>query len=261
MYQRILAGIMTAPTLYVFSISHYCEKARWALDYRGIDYELRHLAPGEHIEVAKRLRVPRSSVPYLVNGDRVVQGSTDIVNWAESLPAANGSRLTPDVDIESAVDIETRADDVIGVHVRRFYYSEALVEHPGTVRPMLTNGVSIVKKLLVRMAWGKIRTAMIKRMDLGQIQGRESAEIVDHELARLDSLLADGRQYLVGDRFSRADLSVASLLSPLLLPVEHPTYSGLVLPPRLSATVAEWQQRPSLLWARDLYAKHRLRHT
>lgn len=258
MYQRILAIIMTAPTLYVFSISHYCEKARWALDYRGIDYELRYLAPGEHIEVAKRLRVPRSSVPYLVIGDRAIQGSTEIINWAESLPSASGPRLTPDVDIETAVDIETRADDVVGVHVRRYYYSEALIEHPDTVRPILTNGISLFRKLLIRIAWGKIRSVMIKRMDLGQIQGRESEEIVDHELANLDALLADGRQYLVGDRFSRADLTVCSLLSPLLLPAEHPTYSGLKLPPRLDSTVAEWQQRPSLCWVRDIYARHRL---
>ena len=164
---------MNTPTLYVFSISHYCEKARWALDYRGIDYELRYLAPGEHIEVAKRLRVPRSSVPYLVNGDRVIQGSAEIINWAESLPSANGPRLTPDFDIEAAVEIETRADDVMGVHVRRYYYSEALVEHPDTVRPILTSGIPIFRKLLIRVAWtsGRFRAESPKRLSIMNWRG------------------------------------------------------------------------------------------
>jgi len=26
------------PRLYIFPISHYCEKARWALDYLNVDY-------------------------------------------------------------------------------------------------------------------------------------------------------------------------------------------------------------------------------
>jgi hypothetical protein len=31
---------MKAPTLYVFNISYYCEKARWALDHFGIAHEV-----------------------------------------------------------------------------------------------------------------------------------------------------------------------------------------------------------------------------
>ncbi len=31
--------------LYEFAISHYCEKVRWALDYKGVAYESRVLAP------------------------------------------------------------------------------------------------------------------------------------------------------------------------------------------------------------------------
>lgn len=30
---------MKKPTLYVFAISHYCEKARWALDFFEVDYQ------------------------------------------------------------------------------------------------------------------------------------------------------------------------------------------------------------------------------
>ncbi len=46
------------PTLYVFAISHYCEKARWALDHFGIAYRLQHVVPGLNRVIAKRLGGP-----------------------------------------------------------------------------------------------------------------------------------------------------------------------------------------------------------
>lgn len=242
------------PVLYVFAISHYCEKARWALDSLGIDYELRHAAPGEHGKIAKRLGAPRSSVPYLSVGDEVIQGSADIISWAEGA-ASSEKPLTPDA--EACDEIEQRIDEIAGVHIRRFYYSEALVEHPATVRPIFTRDLPWTKKIMISLAWGKIREFMIARMDLGEPQGEESRKIVDDELDWIDGLLADGRRYLVGGQFSRADIAVASIVSPLVLPPEHPAYSGLQHPPRLTHDLSNWDQRPSFRWVRDIYAQHR----
>jgi len=42
-------------TLYQFPISHYCEKIRWALDHKGLDYKLVNLLPGFHVSTAKKL--------------------------------------------------------------------------------------------------------------------------------------------------------------------------------------------------------------
>ena len=244
----------TTPVLYVFAISHYCEKARWALDYLGVDYELRHVAPGEHGEIAKKLGAPQSSVPYLAIDGRVIQGSADIISWAEK-ESSSGKSLTPDA--EACAEIEQRIDDVAGVHVRRFYYSEALVEHPSTIRPLFTQDLPLLKKLMISLAWGKIRKIMIDRMDLGTRQGEESKNILDEELNWVDGLLADGRSYLVGDRFSRADIAVASILAPLVLPAEHPVYAELQHPPRMTQELSPWEQRPSFKWVREMYAKHR----
>ena len=41
--------------LYTFNISHFSEKARWALDYEGIPYEERVLLPGPHQLVTRRV--------------------------------------------------------------------------------------------------------------------------------------------------------------------------------------------------------------
>jgi len=57
---------MTKPVLHVFAISHYCEKARWALDYLEIDYEFRHLPPGVHISIARKLSATQTALPDLL---------------------------------------------------------------------------------------------------------------------------------------------------------------------------------------------------
>ena len=58
---------MSAPVFYVFNISHYCEKARWALDHFGIEHEARHVMPGAHRLIAKKLGAKRGSVPFLTS--------------------------------------------------------------------------------------------------------------------------------------------------------------------------------------------------
>lgn len=245
------------PVLYVFAISHYCEKARWALDYLGIDYELKHLAPGEHAQIAKKLGAQWSSVPYLGTDGKVIQGSADIIDWADNAAPSTDKRLTPDNGRDECRQIEKRLDDVADVHVRRFYYSEAMVEFPETVRPVFTRDLPLTKKLLLSLAWGKVRNIMIARMDLGTEQGRASRAIVEGELDWLDALLSDGRQYLVGDDFSRADMTAASLLAPLALPPQHPVYNRMIHPPRMAADVSSWDKRPSLRWVHDIYAQYR----
>src|SRR6187397_1382247 len=59
-------------TLYQFEFSHFCEKARWALDYKGLAHERRNLLPGLHARVARKL-ASNSSLPILVDNGAVVQ--------------------------------------------------------------------------------------------------------------------------------------------------------------------------------------------
>ena len=40
------------PTLWQIQISHYSEKARWALDYKSVDHVRRAPLPGMHIPIA-----------------------------------------------------------------------------------------------------------------------------------------------------------------------------------------------------------------
>src|SRR5690349_3667970 len=52
--------------LHQFPISHYCEKTRWNLDLKGLDYGIKNLLPGPHA-VINRLKVGAASVPVLID--------------------------------------------------------------------------------------------------------------------------------------------------------------------------------------------------
>ncbi|MDT8990430.1 glutathione S-transferase N-terminal domain-containing protein [Curvibacter sp. APW13] len=247
---------MQAPVLYVFTISHYCEKARWALDACGLDYTLRHTMIGTHRRVAKKLGARRGSLPFLHTAQGVVCGSAAILDWCEQQV---GTAATPwaQGDDHEARAVEKRLDDVAGVHVRRFYYSDALLNAPNTVRPIFSNGLPLWQRGLVTLGWGRIVQLMCQAMDLGEAQGRESRAVLEAELDWLDGLLSDGRPYLCGNAWSRADLAAASLLAPLVEPPEHPLAGQLQFPAQVRAAMAAWQARPVLQHVRRMYAQHR----
>lgn len=248
---------MTAePILYVFAISHYCEKARWALDHFGIRYRLKHTMPGINRWIAKKLGADSGSLPFLQTGNDVVAGSAAIIDWGEQHRDADKPGLNGNNPAEVAA-AEKRLDDITGVHIRRYYYSDALFSEPASVRPIFSRDLPFIQKAAVTVGWSKIVPVMIKGMDLGEAQGLRSYHRLAAELDWLDGLLADGRPYLTGSTFTRADLTAASLLAPLVNPAKHPTYAALSLPKRLAETISDWQDRPILRWVSAVYERHR----
>ena len=247
---------MDQPILYVFNISHYCEKARWALDHCGIAYRVQHVMPGRHRQIARKLGARGGSVPFFDVGDQVIVGSSAIIDWAETHRANDAPSLAGS-DPEQVRAIEKRLDDIAGVHVRRFFYSDALTENPKSVRPIFSNGLPFWQRLSVIVAWPKMVALMKKMMDLGPAQREESRAIVDAEVAWLDSLLDDGRPFLTGSEFTRADLTAAALLAPIVDPKEHPVHGLITLPTNVAATMQAWAERPSLRMVREAYASRR----
>jgi glutathione S-transferase len=81
----------------------------------------------------------------------------------------------------------------------------------------------------------------------------ESRSRLEAELDWIDSKLSDRRFYLVGDRFSRVDVTVASLLAPFARPKERYPEST----PDDLADVARWNERPVMRWVCTQYRANR----
>jgi hypothetical protein len=68
-----------------------------------------------------------SSLPVVLDGDLVVEGSGAIIDWAESKAQDRTRSLNPQTgDLAETREIERRADEVVGFHVRRLAYAETL---------------------------------------------------------------------------------------------------------------------------------------
>ncbi len=248
------------PTLYLFAISHFCEKARWALDYHGIKYSLVHLPPGAHMRWARRTGLPATTLPTLKAGDHYIQGSSDIIDWADT-NGAGAPLLTPRDSAADGIAVEQRCDDIIGVHTRRMFYSEALIKHPETVKAVFLADLKPAQKIATTAIWPVLRKMMISKMDIGIAQGEASKKILESELDWLDGLYADGRRFLLEDRFTRADLTVASLLSRIAAPPEHPGADRMKTSPGLAPLLQRWQSRPTIERVRQNYREFRNAHS
>ena len=71
---------------------------------------------------------------------------------------------------------------------------------------------------------------------------------------RIEAELGDG-EYLVGDRFTVADLTAAALLFPVVLPPQAPQLEAAVPEPyeRFRASV---RNRRGYRWVEKMYARH-----
>ncbi len=240
--------------LYQFPFSHYCEKARWSLDYKGQSYRVVNLLPGFHASVTRKI-APGSCVPIIRNGKEVVQDSAAIIDW---LDARVPERLLTPAEAtlaEAAREWERWAGKELGDTLRLWFYHYTLAERDKALGFLLTDA-SWFKKPLFRMAFSKVGPLMRRFMRIDDASAAEALGRLQHGLDRLDAAVS-ARPYLAGDAFSRADLSAAALLSPMLARGKSAAEVAAMFP----APVLRWReeavQRPSLQWVARLYQQHR----
>jgi len=78
--------------LITIPISHYCEKARWALERAGLPYREERHVQGIHRMAARRAG-GGATVPVLVAGDGVLGQSREILAWVDRRPAVRGASV------------------------------------------------------------------------------------------------------------------------------------------------------------------------
>jgi len=238
--------------LYQFPISHYCEKVRWALELKDLPYRKVNLLPGPHARKAKKI-AGDSKLPILQHDKHVVQGSAEIISYLDQ----NFSRrsLTPDDPEEKklADAWESYADREIGPPVRLLSY-HTLLDHRNIAIPLMTQDCPWYSNLMMKAAYPKVSVTMRNLMKINN----KSVEMAKGQISTaLDNLTQtlDGREFLVGDTFTRADLSVAALLAPLIMPKGYGVDWPSKIPEPLAGQIASFQDR--LGWVEHIYDNFR----
>lgn len=194
---------MAKPVLHQLEISPFCDKVRRVLHVKGIDYEMANV-PMAKLSSVKKLS-PMGKLPVLEIDGEAIADSSDICRELEQrfptpalLPADPTQRALVNI-------LEDWADESLYFFemTMRFTWTH---DRPRWVAEILRYDNPIMSKLLAPVVPMLTRKA-------GTAQGlarRTEADILNELRRHIESLaaLVSGKDYLVGDTLSLADISV-----------------------------------------------------
>lgn len=241
---------MTEPVLWHIEISHYNEKARWALDFKGIPHRRRAPLPGLLHPLVALAKTGRPTLPVLELDGEKIGDSTRIIEALERRYPDPPLYPADPADHARALELEDWFDEHVGPNLRRLVFygigrepqraadSLKLLGAP----PLPARAAGLAMRGIARRYGGSEAT-----MELSRARTREGFERVEAEL--------QPSGYLVGDRFTVADLTAASLLLPLVRPPEFqyalPEYPEPV--ERFRAALP----KGAVEWVGEMWRRHR----
>lgn len=244
--------------LFQFPISIYCEKARWALDYKNISYQQVNLAPGLHRPIIKwaapSCKQP-ITVPVLVIENHALQGSDKIIDYLDQEHFQPLLGFNDETLHNQASELEGFLDLEVGVPLRAIFY-HSLFNHNDKLAALWSDRAPLYAK-----AWVNLATPSLKYL-IRRMYRTDSCFVPKHKerftraLDRLDEIYQKKR-FLVGDRFSRADLTAAAFLAPLKFPDEHLAPCPVSMPESFESFRKEHKARPAVKRVAELYRDYR----
>ena len=238
--------------------SHYCEKARWALEKAGIPYREEGHPPLLH-RLAVKLAKGERSTPVLVAGKVVLPDSTDILQFID-VEHAEGWRPYPtDSQLRvEAEELEEIFDTRLGPHTRRIAYYHLLQDNKLFLASVLA-GVGGFERTFFRALSPLIKKFMRVGMRIDNEGAERSLGYVQKVFESVGELLSDRRSFLVGKKFCAADLTFAALAAPVLLPRNYgsPLPSLDEVPAELLAQIEDFRSSPAGDFALRIYRDYR----
>lgn len=107
--------------LIAFAYSHYCEKARWALERFSIPFTEKRHVPGFHWLFTRPNGA--TSVPVLLTEAGTFTDSTDILHYLDAIAPVSHRLYPADPKLRREVEnLENLFDTILGVAVRNWTY-------------------------------------------------------------------------------------------------------------------------------------------
>jgi glutathione S-transferase len=241
--------------LWHIPVSHYNEKARWALDYKGIAHERRTPMPGLHRISALRLtRGKHDRLPVLgIDGTRIGDSTAIIAALEERWPEPPLYPGDP-AERDRALTLEEYFDEELAPRLRRYIWFHTLPDVEASIEAALP-GAGPVRTRLLRASYPIARRVVARDYDVNDETVAEAEVGIWAAMDRLESELAGG-DYLVGSRFGVADLTAAALFTPLIAPEGRPHAPSRMAEPVLRLR-GELIARPGGEWISEMYRRHR----
>jgi len=245
---------MDTPALWHIPVSHYSEKARWALDYKRVAHRRRVLGSDYLIKVWRA--TGQGKLPVLWLDGRAIADSTRIIAALEEhypepplYPRDSAAR-------QRALALEDDLDETLGPALRAAFVTPLFRHDPDIALRALTTGMGSkaypsLRRVLPVFPWFYRLRHKISESNLERDRTTVAAALDRIEHVR------QSRAYLVGEAFSVADLTAAALLGPLLQPPEIQYPLQVELPAYLEDYRTMLLRHPAAQWAAGIYRLHR----
>lgn len=193
--------------LYQFELSHYVEKVRLILDYKGISYRKVEVTPGFGQIDLMRISGQRQ-VPVLKEGSEIIADSTAIAEYLEK-HYPDKPIIPNDPKLRGlCLQMEQWADESIGLNARKCLIG-AFSQDQSWRSALLPNTTPDLLKTFV----GSVPNELFSVLGLG-VGGpdaiQEAKESIKRSLTALCFILLE-QPYLVTDQPTLADFAVAGL--------------------------------------------------
>ena len=245
---------MDTPLLWHIPLSHYNEKVRWALDYKGIAHRRRVL--GANYLIRAWRATGQGKLPVLWLDGQAIVDSTRIIAAIEArypdpplYPCDAAAR-------QRALAIEDDLDETLGPSLRAALVTPLFRSDPDIALRVLTTGMPDNAYRTLRPLLRVFPLYYRFRHKISEANLEKDHAVVAAALDRIEQE-RQGRAYLVGETFTVADLTAAALLGPLLQPPELQYPLQVELPPYLQDYRATLLRHPAAQWATTIYRLHR----
>jgi len=194
--------------LYQFELSHYCEKIRFILDYKGLEYRKVEVTPGMgQLDLFKMSG--QRQVPVLKDGNEVIADSTAIAQYLDQkYPDRPIYPLDPKQRALCLI-LEEWADESIGSNARKSMLG-AFSQNSTFRTAALPSSTPAFLRTLVESVPQEAIDVLGFGAGFGADSVKKAHKAMQQNLEALCLLLADS-SYLVADHPTLADFAVAGL--------------------------------------------------
>ena len=205
--------------LYQLHWSHYVEKVRWALDFKGVEWQAVEVNPFSkremrHLRCKTQLDNGRKEYTVPTIHDQatgaVLSESSSIVEYLEQTHPAPSLHLSDEVKRWMLW-----FDSTLGLAARRLAYTQIALEHPAILTGLFLPEIP-ADSFKAGVAGRIIAGVLTRRFRFRHNRADRAFEQLEQCLLTAAERLS-ARSYLVGEQFSAADLTLAALMRPVVL--------------------------------------------
>lgn len=243
------------PVLWQIKVSHYNEKVRWALDYKGVAHKRVTPWPLFGSLPAAWLMTRGITFPVLRLDGKAIGDSTAIIAALEERYPSPPLYPADPAERARALELEEYFDELLAPALRRLVWHHSSRE-PGTFFKAAFPDSSPLLRAAFRPSAAGVTRLVRLRFGVNDATAGDAHGQVLAAMERIEAEVGPSG-YLVGNAFSVADLAAAALTTPLVRPPERQYLPPVAFPQPLQSFCDELAARPAGEWVTEMFRRHR----